>query len=400
MAMATSWRFTITAGGAETMRRGDFDDADYSVEADVYCEYRPDVAANGYERYGIFARDDGTGAFDLSGTSYGSADCYALTFDSDTGRIRAGKFVDGALTDFLEPTPLVMAATAWREFRIECDADNIRYYVDDGEIANVTDTTFAHGCFGIGYRERFSNNANIHGARADNFSATSIRPDATGRPSSSNPATPPERPRPHPPTPSPAPGATARPRAQSRALPGTGSRFTSYDLPVPGTDNATFVPNVITPARYEVWVTWGLGANCYDAQYTVQHHHGQTPLLVDQDPDENANTWVSLGQYWFATGQSGSTCSVNVSEETVSGKPSETWHQRVYADALMLTFVEWWPNGDYKRGRRRRLDRLRRTPRLPHRPWRQLRSSGVPGIRLRPGHRRGPRGLRPVPAGV
>ncbi len=157
------------AGGVETVRRGDFGDADCVVQADVYCEYRPDLAGDGYERYGIFARDSGTGAFGLA--SFGGGDCYALTCDSDSGRIRAGKYVNGTLTDFREADPYVLPSTAWRRFRIECRDTGIRYCVDGTEIANVTDTTFARGYFGIGYHERFTTNSNMHGTRADNFSA-------------------------------------------------------------------------------------------------------------------------------------------------------------------------------------------------------------------------------------
>ncbi len=126
-------------------------------------------------------------------------------------------------------------------------------------------------------------------------------------------------------------------------LVGTGSRFITYDLPNSGTDNATFVPAIVTPGWYEVFVTWDNGANCYDAQYTVHHADGDTVLLVDQIPDgvigANANTWVSLGQYRFAAGQDAGAASVNVSEETVSGKPHPTWNQRVYADAAKWVFV-------------------------------------------------------------
>ena len=90
-------------------------------------------------------------------------------------------------------------------------------------------------------------------------------------------------------------------------------------------------------------VTWGTGANCYDARYTIRHDGGQTIVLVDQIPEgaagANANTWVSLGQYTFEAGQSVATCSVNVSEETVSGKPHSGWNQRVYADAAKWVFL-------------------------------------------------------------
>ena len=37
----------------------------------------------------------------------------------------------------------------------------------------------------------------------------------------------------------------------------------------------------------------------------------------------------------------------NVSEETVSGRPSDGWGFRVYADGLKLALVEQWPDGDY-----------------------------------------------------
>ena len=148
-------------------------------------------------------------------------------------------------------------------------------------------------------------------------------------------------------------GAWANSSIKSTAagLVGTGSRFITYEVPNMGTDNATFVPSITTPAKYEVFVTWANGANCYDAQYTVRHYHGQTQLLVDQIPTgatepANYNTWISLGQYWFTAGQSVAGASVNVSEATVSGRPSATWNYRVYTDGVKLAFVGWWPSGD------------------------------------------------------
>lgn len=137
-------------------------------------------------------------------------------------------------------------------------------------------------------------------------------------------------------------------------LAGTGSRFTTYEVPNAGTDNATFVPTIAAPGRYEVFVTWADGANCYDARYTVRHCHGDTVLLVDQiasgaPEPANYDQWISLGQYWFAAGQSVTNASINVSEETVSGRPSPSWGYRVYADGLKLVFVDSWPNGDYTR---------------------------------------------------
>lgn len=148
-------------------------------------------------------------------------------------------------------------------------------------------------------------------------------------------------------------GAWANSSIKSTApgLEGTGSRFMEYQVPNTGTDNATFVPSITTRAKYEVFVTWANGANCYDARYTIRHYHGQTQMLVDQIPTgapepANYNTWISLGQYWFDAGQSIAGASVNVSEETVSGRPSASWNYRVYTDGLKLAFVAWWPSGD------------------------------------------------------
>jgi hypothetical protein len=140
-------------------------------------------------------------------------------------------------------------------------------------------------------------------------------------------------------------GAWSDSTAKSAAsgLTGVGSRFITYELPNTGTDNATFVPEIVAPGLYQIFVTWGTGANCYDAQYTIRHQEDVTTLLVDQIPEgvdgANANTWVSLGQYPFDAGQSAGTGSVNVSEETVSGKPHPSWNQRVYADAAKWVYI-------------------------------------------------------------
>lgn len=149
-------------------------------------------------------------------------------------------------------------------------------------------------------------------------------------------------------------GAWANSSIKSTAggLSGTGSRFITYVLPNTGTDNADFVPHIAVPGRYEVFVTWANGADCYDSLQTVRHFHGSTAQLVDQIPSgapeaSNANTWVSLGQYWFAAGQALGNGSVNISEATVTGKPSTTWNDRVYTDAAKWVFVRAWPNGDY-----------------------------------------------------
>ncbi|MBN2445810.1 MAG: hypothetical protein JXO22_03750, partial [Phycisphaerae bacterium] len=141
-------------------------------------------------------------------------------------------------------------------------------------------------------------------------------------------------------------------KSEAEGLTGIGSRFINYEVPNSGTDNATFVPDVAVPGLYEVFVTWDNGANCYDARYTVSHYQGETVQLVDQIPSgapepANYDQWISLGHYWFDAGQEVAGGSVNVSEETVSGRPADGWGYRVYADALKLVFTRSWPDGDY-----------------------------------------------------
>ena len=42
-------------GGLESIAIGTIADQNYTVSADIYCEYRPEVSADGYERLGLFA---------------------------------------------------------------------------------------------------------------------------------------------------------------------------------------------------------------------------------------------------------------------------------------------------------------------------------------------------------
>lgn len=158
----------------ETVRRGDFGDDNYSARADVYCEYRPapsDGSASYREHYALFARDSGTGALGLS--TYGGGNCYALVYDADSGRVIPGKYVNGGLTDFRAGDPMYLPSTAWRRFRIDCSGTAIRYFVNDAQIAEVQDDSFARGYYGIGYHS-FVVNGEKHGTRADNFEVVEL----------------------------------------------------------------------------------------------------------------------------------------------------------------------------------------------------------------------------------
>ncbi len=151
-------------GGINTTHVGDLSDTDYTVESDVYCEYRPGLA--GAECYGIFARDNGNFAF--TSPLYGGGNCYLMLYNPANGRLQAGKCVNGKLTTFLK-SPVNLASSAWQKMGITTSGSNIRYYLNGKLIASVNDASFSHGYCGIGYESQFSDNSLIHGARVDNF---------------------------------------------------------------------------------------------------------------------------------------------------------------------------------------------------------------------------------------
>ncbi|MBX7244741.1 MAG: phosphodiester glycosidase family protein [Candidatus Sumerlaeaceae bacterium] len=161
------------SGGLESTHVGNATDADYSVQAHIYLEYRP--AESGQERYGLFARDNGNFAF--NSTSYNGGYCYMMMYDTTDGRLRAGKTTNGTITDLL-PAVMNITTSGWHQFRITCAGTNIRYHLDGTQILNVTDTSYSRGWAGVAYNESLTNNALIHGTRVDNFSLAPAAPAA------------------------------------------------------------------------------------------------------------------------------------------------------------------------------------------------------------------------------
>ncbi len=153
------------SGGYDTVSLGSPTDRDYAVEAEVFCRYRPDE--KGFERYGIFARDNGGGDFLSSKGKKGN--CYALFYDSGTGRICAARVTDGEIVDFSPNDSLNLPTTGWRKLRIECKGAKIKYLVDGGKVVKTEDETHKSGPCGIGYHEYFKSNALMTAAYAENF---------------------------------------------------------------------------------------------------------------------------------------------------------------------------------------------------------------------------------------
>lgn len=155
-------------GGVDTTRLGHRTDADYSVQCDLYCDYRPQLAADGFERIGIFLYDDGNGLFEGASSGGIQGNNYAMTWDSRDGRLSCFRTVGGVPTD-LNPSPRYYPSSGWRTFRIEGEGACLTFKLGGEVILSATDTTFGAGQCGIGYHEYFTTNANIRGTRADHF---------------------------------------------------------------------------------------------------------------------------------------------------------------------------------------------------------------------------------------
>src|ERR1017187_9675945 len=110
------------SGDVDSARVGDLADTNYTVQGQIYCEYRAAIAANGYERCGIFARDNGNQAF--TSTTY-KGNCYAMFYKTDTGQVQAAKVVNGGITDFLASSPAYLEVSGWHTFAIRCYGSNI-----------------------------------------------------------------------------------------------------------------------------------------------------------------------------------------------------------------------------------------------------------------------------------
>ena len=158
-------------GGYDSIRIGSLEVGDYRVRALVYCAYRPDIEdGTGFERVGLFARDRYRGEFEKSKIG----NCYLMTHDSNNGRIICGKVQAGEITDFLEK-PVLLVKTGWHEFRMDCQGNRIRYFLDRKLIADVQDDFRNEGQCGIGYHEFFADNAHAHGALVARFSMEPMR---------------------------------------------------------------------------------------------------------------------------------------------------------------------------------------------------------------------------------
>jgi len=159
------------SGGIDTARLQPFIENDYTVTAMIYCDYRPELSSDGFDRVGIFVRDDGNGMFEGISSSNIQGNNYALTWDSDTGLVQCLKTVNGVPENLMTES-LELASSGWRKFSITANGDQLVFMLDDEVLLNTSDTTHPEGYVGIGYHEYFNTNSNLYGTVADRFSVT------------------------------------------------------------------------------------------------------------------------------------------------------------------------------------------------------------------------------------
>ena len=162
------------SGTSESVLVGKPSHTNYFVQCDVYFNFQPAylVSDGGYERYGIFLRDDGFAGLDT--TYEGAGNGYAILWDADTGRVRAGKLLEGSISGMT--IIKTNAATAWHTMRIEARGTQIKYFLDGTLLMQATDSTFPSGQCGLGYTMHFNGYPAGRGAYFDNFLADTLDP--------------------------------------------------------------------------------------------------------------------------------------------------------------------------------------------------------------------------------
>jgi len=102
--------------------------ADYKVEAWVYCDLRPELNDIGFERVGIFARDNGQHRGDTK-TELEIGYSIVMTFDSDDGSIRAGDVYNGTVGDFRNKRHKIKES-GWHHFSVAMKGQTVTYELD------------------------------------------------------------------------------------------------------------------------------------------------------------------------------------------------------------------------------------------------------------------------------
>jgi hypothetical protein len=116
---------------------GDPQGTDYAVESWVYCDYRPVPRGHGYERAGIFMHDSGQHRITAK-TELENGDCLLMAYDSNTGRVHAGNWLNGGLADSArESSTTLIDHSGWHKFAMRAKGPVVTYELDGTEIAST-----------------------------------------------------------------------------------------------------------------------------------------------------------------------------------------------------------------------------------------------------------------------
>lgn len=112
---------------------GDPFGTDYRAESWVYCDVRPVERGHGYERAGIFIHDSGQHRI-TSKNEIENGECLLMAYESNTGRIRAGNFLNGDISDAIR-RGIRIKESGWHRFAIRAKGNEVTYELDGTPIA-------------------------------------------------------------------------------------------------------------------------------------------------------------------------------------------------------------------------------------------------------------------------
>lgn len=182
---ATSPEYAVLTGddgGWNGLFLGESDDSDYYIEIDAYCY---DLSAQGtgiYENIMVSARAARNEDLNMTDYSFNldRAGSYCLMYDSVLKIVQAIEWGYGHTYDsiasrdpanYTEYGRVTNVSEGWHTFRIECFRNFINYYFDGALVAEITDSTYANGRPGFGYREYNLDSTDENQGHFDNLKA-------------------------------------------------------------------------------------------------------------------------------------------------------------------------------------------------------------------------------------
>ncbi|MCX7718175.1 MAG: C39 family peptidase [Candidatus Sumerlaeaceae bacterium] len=143
---------------------GDNTWADYEASAWIYCDFRPQEAPRGFERVGLFVRDNGQRRGDTKDEQE-IGGCISMTYDSDDGYLRAGDVDNGGVGDFRPAPRYKITESGWHHFAIRCAGGKVTYSLDGKPFHEQKVRNRLSGCCGVWYKSGFEDRTRSQGVR-------------------------------------------------------------------------------------------------------------------------------------------------------------------------------------------------------------------------------------------